>query len=1023
LVSTLPTRIFTAALVSQLCIAQLAGAQQTSPPPTTPPPTTSEAAPPAAVGQPEQPDEVVAASQTPTRKSASEEIVITGTRIRRKDLTTPAPISVISRTEIQASGRVSIGDFLQTLPEQGNAINTSINNGGNGATRVSLRGLGPERTLVLLNGRRFVPGGNGANSSVDLNSIPTAVIERVEVLKDGASAIYGSDAIGGVINLITRKRFNGAEASGYLGISSHGDGKIYDFSATAGTTGDRGSLMFSAGYYQQTAAWSGDRDFSKVPLVYDGSGRGPLGAIGPYSQGSTTVPEGTIVLGTNAQKGRTIANPNNDPRIAFYNRLVTTYPTANIFIRDPDPQHQTVCLTAGQCWRPFTNALIPQQGGDGYNFAPDNYLVTPQTRISLYTIGDTKLGRFARGYFEGSYVNRQSQTKLAAEPLLTDTEMLTVSGANFYNPFGREFQQGPSATNLLSGGVRKRLNEFSNRTNTQDIDTIRIVTGFDGTLPTEAPGPLSGWFWDLSLNYGRTVAANVKQGNLVRSNLKDAIGPSWVDANGVPHCGIDAARDIAGCVPLNLFGGPNSITPDQVAGLTYTGVSRGVNQLVAFQFNTSGELFKLLADRPIGLAVGYEYRIVSGENIPDPITVQGNTTGNKGDITRGHYYVNEGYGELSVPIVSGLPFAQEVEATGAIRAFNYSNFGGDYTYKLGGRWSVIPDFTVRGTYSTGFRAPSISDLYLGQADSFPNTQDPCRGLGVAGGGPPPAACGDAANNGDLQTQLRSRVGGNPALKPETAKIFTAGIVVVPWFLRYLTITADYYNVEVDNNITTIGVSTILNSCYVQGNPAYCGLIQRDPITHRIVNVINTNTNAGKDQTDGIDLALTYAMPTEYGRFGFLFDGTWLHKFNRTLADGTVVKAKGTFDLATTGGVYPSLKFNAGLRYNIGGLAAGITMRFLGSFKECGSSSGQFAGSGLCFVNNTYQRRVKHYDVYDVYASYTLESMFGKTTLALGVNNLFDKPPALIYNGFTAATDPTAYDLLGRYFYGRLTQTF
>src|SRR5713101_1233043 len=230
LVSTFPSRISTAALISQLCIAHLAGAQQTSSPPTTP-----EAAPPAAGGQPEQPQPVAAAAETPARKSAEEAIVITGTRIRRKDLTTPAPISVITRTEMQASGRVSIGDFLQTLPEQGNAINTSINNGGNGATRVSLRGLGPERTLVLLNGRRFVPGGNGANSSVDLNSIPTAVIERVEVLKDGASAVYGSDAIAGVVNIITRRKMKGTEVSGYLGTSGHGDGKIYDFSATAGT--------------------------------------------------------------------------------------------------------------------------------------------------------------------------------------------------------------------------------------------------------------------------------------------------------------------------------------------------------------------------------------------------------------------------------------------------------------------------------------------------------------------------------------------------------------------------------------------------------------------------------------------------------------------------------------------------------------------------------------------------------------------------------------------------------------------
>src|SRR5262249_28961689 len=577
--------------------------------------------------------------------------------------------------------------------------------------------------------------------------------------------------------------------SGYLGTSGHGDGKIYDFSATAGTAGDRGSMMFSAGYYQQTAAWSGDRDFSRVPQAYDASGRGPLGRVGRYSQGSGFVPEGTIsILGSDA--GRTLPLPApTDPnyqRVLFYNQLVTMFPRATTFVRDADPAHgANVCLpgSPGQCWRPYRNNSLDKSQGDGYNFAPDNYLVTPQTRISMYSIGDVKLGRFARGYFEGSYVNRQSSIKLAGEPFQTQLEGLTVSALNYYNPFGRDFR---ASGTMLNGSVNKRLNEFGFRTTAQDIDTIRILTGFDGTLRSDLPRPLAGWFWAPSLNYGRSVASNVKQGNLVRSALASALGPSWVDGNGVPHCGTSQATDIAGCTPLNLFGGPNSIPSDQMAGLTYTGVSRGVNQLVAFQFNTSGELFKLLADRPIGLAAGYEYRIVSGENIPDPITVQGNTTGNKGDITRGHYYVHEGYGELSLPLVSGVDFVRDLEATAAIRAFHYSSFGSDVTYKFGGRWSIIPDFTVRGTYSTGFRAPSISDLFLGQADSFPNVRDICRGPGVGGPAVAPNCIAQGVpsdGSGDQRSQLRSRIGGNPALRPETAKITTAGIVVEPSFIR------------------------------------------------------------------------------------------------------------------------------------------------------------------------------------------------------------------------------------------------
>src|SRR5262249_51568 len=244
--SPMPTRGISAGLAAalslQLWVAQMAAAQGTPPPAGQPAgtPTEQPAADAAQAAEPGEP-----APSTGKSRTGEGEIVVTGSRIRRKDLTTPAPITVINKEQVQASGKVSIGDFLQMLPEQGNATNTAVNNGGTGATRVSLRGLGVARTLVLLNGRRFVPGGfgnNGADAAVDLNAIPTAAIERVEVLKDGASAVYGSDAIGGVINLITRKKLNGAEISGYAGTSTHGDGQTYDINFTGGTSGERGSV-------------------------------------------------------------------------------------------------------------------------------------------------------------------------------------------------------------------------------------------------------------------------------------------------------------------------------------------------------------------------------------------------------------------------------------------------------------------------------------------------------------------------------------------------------------------------------------------------------------------------------------------------------------------------------------------------------------------------------------------------------------------------------------------------------------
>jgi outer membrane receptor protein involved in Fe transport len=947
-------------------------------------------------------------AEAPRRpRTSEEEIVVTGSRIRRKDLTTPAPVTVITREQVMASGKVSIGDFLQSLPEQGNAINTQVNNGGNGATRISLRGLGTARTLVLVNGRRFVLGGNGANDSVDLNSIPTGAVERIEVLKDGASAVYGSDAIAGVVNIITRKR-GGTDVSAFSGTSKRGDGTVYDLNATTGASTDRSNFVFSAGYYRQQPVWGGDRDFSKIPRAYDGSGKSsPSKTVGVYSQGSGTVPEGTFVLATCTSKtpagapciGRSNLPTGGDPRVDAYNALIAANPKTDTFIRD-----------ANGTWRPFRGVSLAQDGGDGYNFQPDNYLVTPSQRISLYATGHARVGDFSRAYFEGSFVNRQSEQLLAAEPLVADLEGITVSAANAYNPFGVDL-----------GAVRRRLVEFGSRSFKQDINTFRAVAGVDGTFP-EFAAPLSGWYWDASLNYGRSEGTQLKTGNLKTTALRAALGPTFKDASQVLRCG-SASAPVANCVPLNLFGGRGSITQDQIAGLTYTGTLRAINQMTAVQFNTNGELFKLFADRPLGLAAGYEYRFVSGENVPDPITVAGETTGNKGEITRGQYYVNEGYAELSIPVVSGLPYAEDIEATAAVRGSRYSTFGSRATYKIGGRWRPIRDFTLRGTYSTAFRAPSISDLFLGQADSFPNVSDPCRGPGVSGGGPLPPNC--PAQTGDSQTQLRSRVGGNPDLKPERAKSFTAGVVVEPRMVRNLSVTVDYYNVTVDDSITTVGARTILAGCYPSNGstPKFCDLIQRDATTQRIVNIINLNTNVGKDETDGIDFAVHYALPTPYGRFGYAFDGTWLHKYNRTLADGTVIKGKGTFDIATTGGVYPAFKFLSGVSWELGGLGAGVNMRYVSSFTECGTPSGNFAGAGLCFADDTFQRRVSSYNQWDVFASYTLRSTAGRTMLAAGVNNVFDRAPSAIYNGFTAASDPTAYDFMGRFFYARVGHVF
>src|SRR6266571_1385978 len=650
----LKTKALTTALLSGLCVSAMAAAQESRPAGQTPPPAET-GVPTPAVGQPD----TTATSEAAGKRAAEEEIIVTGSRIRRKDLTTPAPVTVISREQVVASGKVSIGDFLHSLPEQGNAINTSVNNGGDGSTRVSLRGLGTSRTLVLLNGRRMVPGGTGADSSVDLNSIPTAAIERIEVLKDGASAVYGSDAIAGVVNIITRKNFRQTEVNAYSGLGvgqNAGDGTTYDFNVTTGAGGDRGNITFSAGYFNQQPVWAVDRDFSRIPRGFDATGI-DTGVIGENTiTGSGTIPQGRIVL-TAAQRGVTIPGASS-----VYNGLVTANPTAGAFIRCTAAEIAAGTPSDGKCgqfqWRPFIGGNIPGFGGDLYNFQPVNYLVTPQQRITLYSAGDTRIGSFARGFFEAHYVNRQSDQTLAPEPLLTDPgvgENVPVAADNPFNPFG---------TQILR--VRRRLLEFGNRTFNQDISTIRLVGGLDGTLSDDF-GPLQGWFWEAAVNFGRTQSDNVKHGNLSIPNLASALGsPAGTDALGRQLCATPGATPVP-C--LNLFGGAGSITADQIENLTFTGTERGINQLAGVTLNTSGELIRLFSDRPIGLALGYEFRTVKGSDIPDPFTVAGQTTGNKGTVTSGSYYVNEGYGELSIPVLSNMPFVQNLEAIAAVRVF------------------------------------------------------------------------------------------------------------------------------------------------------------------------------------------------------------------------------------------------------------------------------------------------------------------------------------------------------------------
>jgi iron complex outermembrane receptor protein len=951
-------------------------------------PETTE--PPAAAAA-EAPLEAEAEVEVEAGANPSDEMVVTGSRIRRRDLSGPAPVVVFTREQITSSGRATVGEFLQTMPEQSNATNRGTNNSGEGVVNINLRGLGEQSTLVLLNGRRLTAGGLGADDAVDFSAIPSNMVERIEILKDGASAVYGSDAIAGVVNIITRKRFNGAEVEAFGSTSTRGDGQVIDASAVVGSSNDRGGVLFSAGYSHSAAVWAGNRPNSKVQRGLDLS----MGGSGtPYDFGSGTVPGGHIVL-----QPSEYGVPNGN---AFYNDLVRRVPPGDL-----------VFDTKAGRWRDYRGSNLVD--GDGYNYQPFNYLVTPQERFNVFSAGDYELDKYVRVFFDSFYTKRSSEQTLAPEPLLTDIEGITVSANNIYNPFGRDFD-----------AIYRRLSEFDRRTFRQDSHNFHITAGLDGDLPGAA-GPLEGWFWELAFNYNRNEVTELKTGSLRLPALRSALGPSFVDATGTPRCGM-AGSPIDGCVPLNLFGGAGSITQDMIDPLTFIGVLRGYNELVGAQANLSGELFSIAASRPVGLALGYEFRSVSGGSIPDPITVAGETSGSKGLITEGRYKANEVYGELNIPIVDKLPALEALEAIVAARGSFYDTFGSTFNFKLGGRWAPIKDFAIRGTYSTAFRAPSIPDLYEGLEDDFEPVTDPC-GVGVAPGSALARNCGAATNNGDTQNQTLARTGGNPDLEPEKAKIFTLGLVVQPHTIKQLSFTVDYFNTLVDQRIDEIGAATILSNCYSSlssEQPKFCELVNRDPTTQRILNIQNRYANVGSDHVDGLDFSARYELGTPAGRFDFLFAMAYLRRYERTLADGSVIHGAGTFDLSDggQGGAYPHVRFNAGIDWAMNGFSAAIRTYFIGSYRECGDSTGDLSGTGLCYVpGHLGDRYVDAYNTWDISFGYAFKSGAGTTSLSIGSTNLFDAQPPRVYNGFSSTTDVYSYDMVMRQVYARLGHQF
>ena len=902
---------------------------------------------------------------------AIEKIEVTGSRIKRVDMEGANPVQIITREELVSSGITNMGDILQEIPSvAGAGTNTAINNGGSGAIRVSLRGLGSSRTLVLLNGRRMVASGTGANSSVDLSTIPTAVVKRVEVLKDGASAIYGSDAIGGVVNIITRDDFEGFEFNTSYDVGTQeNDGETKSFDVTVGVSSDRGNAVVNAYYVQQGAQWSGDRDWSAFEYSLDEAGE--------FSKGGSSAPpwgryNGIDGLVNGEECGSFTHGASNGPGQS-----------------DPTTPANA---TGYDCW---------DWDKDTFNYAPANYHLTPQERYGIYASAEYDVTDSMRFSTELSFNRRTSKTKLAPLPLAplaffgwTDAP---YSAENYYNQqFGPKDKDGNT---VEIADWRRRMVETGGRDSEYRVETVRAMFALDGEFS-------NGLGYELSYIFGANDSATKGAGGVNFEKVSNAVGPSFMDGQGNVVCGTEAAP-ISGCVSLNTFGTPGTsgeVSQDMMDYILFEAHDFGSNEQQIMSASIFGDAFELPAGT-VGFAAGIEHREEKGSDFPDALIALGITSGSSRTSTQGSYEVDEVFVEANLPLLKDAPLAQALEVDVAIRYSDYNTFGDTTNHKIGVRWVPFDGLMVRGTSSTAFRAPSTADLFAGSSDNSPTVIDPCNtnptAFCIADGVP-------AAGFEPIGDQLSSTKGGNADVQPEESDIFTAGMVYTPDFVEGVSLTLDYWDIKITNAISTLGEQLILDNCAATGE--YCDKITRfgadSGLYGNSSDIDDRTANVGGVDSSGYDFNIRYGTDIADGSLVVNIDTTYYATYDITQANGEVIENAGYYYQNSGDGNFPEWKTNADVRFTTDDWSASWSVRYIGEVDEPFDVDSGFRTVDAQIIN-------------DARFSYFMDNM----QATIGLNNVFDEDPPFAQTGFNDNTDPRTYNTGGRHIYVSLGMSF
>jgi iron complex outermembrane receptor protein len=892
-----------------------------------------------------------------------DEVIVTGSRIPTSVNDEIMPVTVLDSTDLARGGFDSLSKILQTLPMSASSVlNTNVNNGGDGSARVDLRSLQPKRTLVLLNGNRLPNGGIGGDDSVDLNSIPAAMIDRVEVLTTGASAIYGADAVAGVVNLITKRDFNGIDLAAEQSQSYRDDGVISTLTFNAGHEVFGGQWMLGGEYVDQRAVSDSARGYSAVPLnIVDVNGDKQF-------SGSSGLPEGLFIVPAGNALG--LAQD-------YYTRV------------------------NGSVGRTAANYRFLQDA-DFYNVAPYNYLQTPNQRSSVWLFGTQPLTSNMSLHVEGLYNHRYSSQVIAPTNFNTDLEpelpiladgSQGIPATNYYNPFGENL------------GLRRRFVELGNRIFQQRVDMNREL----GSLSIQK----GSWNITPAVSYSHSNATETDVGTIPGQLLATAVGPSGPNAQGQIVCGlpdasgiVPASAIIPGCVPIDLFGGVGSLTAAQIAYLRHTLVDHGTDSEWIASIDARGP-WGAVSGGPIQWGAGAEYRRDEGSYIFDPNRGGGVVgSGGQADIPEESIAAREVYLEMRAPLVRQHPFVQALDLSTGARYSDFSTFGGHFTWQAGLRWQPFESWALRTNYARVFRAPSLQELYLAGSVGADLQFDPC------GHSPTPIQRVHCAANGvpggqyvqSLATFLDAYnvyQGGNPNLGPESGYSFDSGVELRPPGLPNFRASLDYYEINLNGYISNPGTADILQQCADGGQADICSLIRR-AADGSIVSVSAIPRNFGNVVVSGIDMAASTITNRSFGRFKLSIQASYLARHDTQLfPGGETTPEAGTYSASAA--ALPRWRSLAHVDFDRGPWHFSYSNQWIGGYAECGY---------VFFQQVQYCRRVDDVFYQDVEAALTIRNSL---TLRLGVNNLTNQqPPFLNVNG--ANTDTSTYRLLGRTFF-------